>query len=73
MPSQFEGAICIHGKLFHKVAKAVETKTCSEVIEFYYVWKKTGHYKQWKTMYKSEMAILAGEESDSDDGSETNS
>jgi hypothetical protein len=29
----------------------VKTKTVKEVIEFYYEWKKTGHYKQWKKQY----------------------
>lgn len=26
----------------------IRTKTCCEVIEFYYYWKMTSHYQQWK-------------------------
>lgn len=32
--------------------KKVRTKTVKEIIEFYYDWKKTHHYKQWKDSYK---------------------
>lgn len=26
----------------------MERKTLKEIIEFYYAWKKTSHYRQWK-------------------------
>ena len=29
----------------------VKSKTVQEVIEFYYDWKKTNHYKEWKKNY----------------------
>ena len=29
----------------------VKTKSVQEVIEFYYDWKKTNHYKEWKKSY----------------------
>ena len=29
----------------------IQTKTVQDVIEFYYDWKKTSHYKQWKKLY----------------------
>ena len=29
----------------------IKTKSTKEVIEFYYAWKKTNHYKQWKRTY----------------------
>jgi hypothetical protein len=32
----------------------VKTKTTKEVIEFYYDWKKTSHYKEWKKNYISD-------------------
>jgi hypothetical protein len=47
----FEAAIAQYGKRFHEVQKAIETKTSKEVIEFYYVWKKTSHYVSWKKQY----------------------
>lgn len=31
--------------------KKVKTKTVKEVIEYYYAWKKTQHYKQWKSQF----------------------
>ena len=29
-----------------------------QIIEFYYVWKKTGHYKQWKQQYIPDDRVL---------------
>jgi hypothetical protein len=29
----------------------VKTKTVQEVVEFYYDWKKTSHYKEWKKAF----------------------
>ena len=34
----------------------IQTKTCKEVIEFYYEWKKTDHYQQWKSQFKNYVA-----------------
>ena len=47
----FEGAIMEYGKDFHRIQKAIESKTTQEVIDFYYMWKKTSHYKKWKEQY----------------------
>jgi len=49
--SVFEASITLFGKDFHKIQKQIKTKSCKEVIEFYYTWKKTNHYKQWKKTY----------------------
>lgn len=48
----------------------MEGKTTQDVIEFYYMWKKTNHYKQWKAMWRAEQAILQPPDDDSDDGGE---
>jgi len=48
----FEGSISIHGKHFHLVQKDVGTKNTKEVVEFYYIWKLTSHYEQWKRSYE---------------------
>ena len=47
----FEASMALYGKDFHEVARTVGTKTCKEVVEFYYIWKKTEHYKVWKREY----------------------
>eukprot|EP01032_Pedospumella_encystans_P025003 gene25003-28265_t len=47
----FEAAMTLYGKNFHTVQKYVKTKSTQEVIEFYYDWKKTNHYKEWKKNY----------------------
>mmetsp|Transcript_8858 Transcript_8858/g.33452 ORF Transcript_8858/g.33452 Transcript_8858/m.33452 type:complete len:187 (-) Transcript_8858:1353-1913(-) len=60
----FESSLCIHGKNFHAVQKDVQTKTTKEIVEFYYLWKKTSHYKLWKKSYVPEELIYAN---DSDD------
>lgn len=49
----FEAAMMVYGKEFHEVQAQVRTKNTKEVIEFYYVWKKTAHYKVWKNQFIS--------------------
>ena len=49
--SVFEASIMLYGKNFNRIQKYVKSKNVKEVIEFYYCWKKTGHYKQWKKEY----------------------
>lgn len=49
----FEASITLYGKNFNKIKKNLQTKTCKDIIEFYYEWKKTNHYEQWKQNYKS--------------------
>lgn len=48
----FESAILLQGKSFHAIKQYIPTKTVKEIIEFYYEWKTTSHYKQWKAAYK---------------------
>mmetsp|Transcript_6440 Transcript_6440/g.10540 ORF Transcript_6440/g.10540 Transcript_6440/m.10540 type:complete len:197 (-) Transcript_6440:115-705(-) len=63
--SVFEASITLYGKNFNRIHKAIQSKTCKEVIEFYYAWKKTDHYQQWKLQYKNyvaeEIVVPAGE------------
>jgi hypothetical protein len=40
----------------------VKTKTVREVIGFYYEWKKTPHYDQWKKSYVEDERELPGAE-----------
>lgn len=58
----FEAALAVVGKEFHQVQKFVKTKNTKEIIEFYYIWKKTAQYKVWKRQY-----ILPEDDVDSDD------
>lgn len=51
----FESALSLYGKHFHQVQKVVRTKTCKEIVEFYYIWKKTSHYKVWKRQYEPDI------------------
>ncbi|KAL7466254.1 hypothetical protein ACHAXS_006551 [Conticribra weissflogii] len=60
----FEAALALHGKVFHKVQKWVKTKNTKEIVEFYYIWKKTSHYQKWKRQYESE---IEDEESSDDE------
>lgn len=46
--SLFETSMSLYGKQFNLVSKSVKTKTVREVIELYYLWKKSDHYKSWK-------------------------
>jgi hypothetical protein len=53
----FEGAMMHYGKEFHLVSRAIESKSTKEVIDFYYVWKKTAHYKRWKERYMTDLEL----------------
>lgn len=44
----FEAGICAVGKEFHDIARIIGTKKTNEVIDFYYIWKKSSHYAMWK-------------------------
>lgn len=60
----FEAAITLHGKQFHQIQKWVKTKCTKDIVEFYYVWKKTSHYQRWKNQYEEE---IESESSDDED------
>ena len=53
--SIFEAALAQYGKRFHVVQKFVRTKNTKEIVEFYYIWKKTSHGRRWKGRYCEEM------------------
>jgi hypothetical protein len=49
----FEAALGKYGKDFLAVQKEISTsKSCRQVIDFYYIWKKTSHYERWKKSYE---------------------
>ena len=50
----FEAAMYLHGKQFHKVQRLVKTKSTKDIVAFYYIWKKTSHYTEWKLQYTSD-------------------
>ena len=56
--AMFEAALLHHGKEFHLVSREVRTKSTKDVIDFYYVWKKTAHYKKWKEQFVSDGELL---------------
>jgi hypothetical protein len=57
--------MALYGKVFHRVRGAIGgTKSTKEVIEFYYVWKKTSHGKRWKGSFARE---ITDSDSDGDD------
>ena len=48
----FEASIAEYGKNFARIRKEIGmTKSVQDVIEFYYIWKKTSHYTHWKKEY----------------------
>ena len=60
----------LRAQVFHNVAREVDGKSVADVIEFYYMWKKTYHYQQWKSMWRSEQSILRSQEEDTDSDEE---
>ena len=45
----FESGICKFGKNFSMIKSLIPTKSVSETVEFFYMWKKTSHYRTWKS------------------------
>jgi hypothetical protein len=49
----FEAALTLYGKQFSKIAdKYLANKNTKDVVAFYYIWKKTQRYKEWKLQYE---------------------
>ncbi|KAJ0400234.1 hypothetical protein P43SY_006198 [Pythium insidiosum] len=48
----FELAMECYGKQFHDIARVIGTKTCKEVIAFYYLWKKDPYYQVVKSRWQ---------------------
>lgn len=48
----FEAALTLYGKDFSRIARLhLPNKCTKDVVAFYYVWKKTKHYQEWKRQY----------------------
>ena len=60
--SVFEASMALYGKDFHEITRILGTKDCKEVVEFYYIWKKTEHYKVWKKAYTPHLDADSDEE-----------
>ena len=54
----FEGSLLRFGKEFRQVSKQIGSKSTREVIDFYYIWKKTGHYQNWKARYVADHELV---------------
>jgi hypothetical protein len=54
----FEGSMLHFGKQFRDISRQIGTKTIREVIDFYYIWKKTDHYKKWKETFISDDELM---------------
>jgi hypothetical protein len=54
----FEGGLLHYGKEFREVSRQIGTKSTQEVIDFYYIWKKTAHYKRWKEQFISDANLM---------------
>ena len=53
----FESALCSYGKKFEIIEKFLtNSKSQREITHFYYIWKKTSHYKFWKDAVRSQRA-----------------
>lgn len=50
----FGAAMAECGKQFHRIQQIVHSKRTTEIIDFYYIWKKTSHYTNWKKTYLPE-------------------
>ncbi|OWZ21220.1 hypothetical protein PHMEG_0004269 [Phytophthora megakarya] len=48
----FEVAIECYGKDFTRIADVIRTKSCGDVVAFYYVWKNDSHYQVVKNRWE---------------------
>jgi len=69
----FEASIAEHGKEFHLVQRDVQTKSTREIIDFYYIWKKTSHYMRWKDQYVPPYLDVSDDDEDNNDNRNKNS
>ena len=60
--SLFEAGMGHYGKDFFQIHKLIQTKSTKEVIDFYYIWKKTSHYQSWKDQYVALAEMISDEE-----------
>ncbi|CAD8200552.1 unnamed protein product [Paramecium pentaurelia] len=44
----FECGMCRYGKQYEFLSHLIKTKNAQDIIQFYYFWKFTSHYKLWK-------------------------
>ncbi|CAD8122474.1 unnamed protein product [Paramecium sonneborni] len=44
----FECGLCRYGKQYEFLSHLIKTKNAQDIIQFYYNWKFTSHYKLWK-------------------------
>jgi hypothetical protein len=59
----FEASVALYGKQFAKIQREINTsKTVKDVINFYYIWKKTSHYDKWKKDYVPPYLDVSDEE-----------
>ncbi|DBA02378.1 TPA: hypothetical protein N0F65_007197 [Lagenidium giganteum] len=54
----FELAIECYGKEFDQIARVIRTKSCKEVISFYYLWKQDPYYEQLKRRWEKKNTFL---------------
>jgi len=54
----FESVLCQFGKNLQIVQRLLEeSKSMIEITRFYYLWKKTSHYKMWKEAVRAQAEI----------------
>ena len=44
----FEASFALYGKDFEAIQRVVSSKTTHEIIHFFYLWKMTSHYREYK-------------------------
>ncbi|BAM39421.1 metastasis-associated protein MTA2 [Theileria orientalis strain Shintoku] len=53
----FELALFKYGKEFHEIQKDIPTKSVKEIVDMYYLWKKTSRYKLWKANRENKKCV----------------
>lgn len=54
----FESTLCSFGKKFELVEKLLgSSKSLVEITQFFYMWKKSSHYRAWKEAVRANLAI----------------
>ena len=73
----FEAGMAHHGKDFYAISKEFRgSKSTKQIVDFYYLWKKTSHYPKWKKTFLPEHLDISDDEKEpgltSKDGGSSN-
>lgn len=56
----FEAGIFTFGKDFYQIQKLIKNKKTADCVQFYYFWKRSAHYRIWKSHHRKPKSAAGG-------------